>query len=146
MVLYTATGKVDGGLIRMKEADAVLNILIGQVFSISSENQKLKYLVSMRLNRDVFISQVFQYFTHTPPARTEIAFAGAKMLVMKLWRVPDAPTQELMIDFYQRLLALTPKADALREAQLEIKKKYPHPLDWGAFICQGDPGPAPGIK
>jgi CHAT domain-containing protein len=29
----------------------------------------------------------------------------------------------------------------LRQAQLEMKKKYPDPFYWGAFICQGDPGP-----
>ena len=73
--------------------------------------------------------------------RRAFALAGAKTLVMSLWKVPDTPTQELMVDFYKRLLNGTPKADALREAQLEIRKKYPHPADWGAFICQGDPGP-----
>ena len=31
--------------------------------------------------------------------------------------------------------------EALREAQLAMKEKYPDPLYWGAFICQGDPGP-----
>ena len=34
-------------------------------------------------------------------------------------------------------------ADALREAQLALKAKYPDPLYWGAFICQGNPGPQP---
>ncbi len=76
--------------------------------------------------------------------RRAFALAGAKTLVMSLWKVPDTPTQELMVDFYKRLLNGTPKADALREAQLEIRKEYPHPADWGAFICQGDPGPLLG--
>lgn len=60
---------------------------------------------------------------------------------MSPWKVPDTATRELMIDFYRRILTGTPKADALREAQLELRKRYPHPGDWGAFICQGDPGP-----
>jgi CHAT domain-containing protein len=67
--------------------------------------------------------------------------AGVKTLVMSLWKVPDQQTQELMTDFYRRLLNGTPRADALREAQLAMKQKYPDPLYWGAFICQGDPGP-----
>jgi CHAT domain-containing protein/tetratricopeptide (TPR) repeat protein len=78
--------------------------------------------------------------------RRAFSLAGAKTLVMSLWKVPDTPTQELMEDFYQRLLAGAPKADALREAQFNLRKKYPHPRDWGAFICQGDPGPIRGIK
>ena len=36
---------------------------------------------------------------------------------------------------------VTPRAEALREAQLALKEKYPHPYFWGAFICQGNPGP-----
>jgi CHAT domain-containing protein len=73
--------------------------------------------------------------------RRTFMLAGAKTLVMSLWKVPDKQTQELMEDFYQRLLAGQPRAEALRGAQLAIKEKYPHPRFWGAFICQGNPGP-----
>jgi len=71
--------------------------------------------------------------------------AGAKTLVMSLWEVPDEQTCELMEDFYRRLLAGEPRADALRAAQLAIKAKHPEPLYWGAFICQGNPGPLPAV-
>jgi hypothetical protein len=67
--------------------------------------------------------------------------AGAKTLVMSLWSVPDAPTRELMEDFYQRILSGQPRAAALRDAQMALRARYPDPLYWGAFICQGDPGP-----
>jgi CHAT domain-containing protein/tetratricopeptide (TPR) repeat protein len=67
--------------------------------------------------------------------------AGAKTLVMSLWSVPDDQTRELMEDFYQRILSGQPRADALRAAQLALRVKYPDPYYWGAFICQGDPGP-----
>ena len=73
--------------------------------------------------------------------RRAFVLAGANTLVMSLWKVPDQQTQELMEDFYQRILAGEGRAEALREAQLAIKAKYPDPLYWGAFICQGDPGP-----
>jgi CHAT domain-containing protein len=69
--------------------------------------------------------------------------AGAKTLVMSLWKVPDQQTRELMADFYRRILAGEPRAEALRQAQLAMKKKYPDPFYWGAFICQGDPSPLP---
>ena len=73
--------------------------------------------------------------------RRAFVLAGAKTLVMSLWKVPDRATRELMVDFYQQLLKGTPRAEALRQAQLALKKKYPNPHFWGAFICQGDPGP-----
>ncbi len=50
-----------------------------------------------------------------------------------------------MTDFYRRILAGEPRAETLRQAQLALKEKYPDPLYWGAFICQGDPGPLEGM-
>ena len=75
--------------------------------------------------------------------RRAFVLAGAKTLVMSLWKVPDQQTQELMVDFYGRILAGRGCADALRETQLALKVKYPDPLYWGAFICQGNPGALP---
>jgi CHAT domain-containing protein len=69
--------------------------------------------------------------------------AGAKTLVMSLWSVPDEPTRELMEDFYARVLAGEARADALRNAQLALRRKYPAAAYWGAFLCQGNPGPLP---
>ncbi|WP_208343971.1 CHAT domain-containing protein, partial [Aetokthonos hydrillicola] len=73
--------------------------------------------------------------------RRAFVLAGAKTLVMSLWKVPDQQTQELMTDFYRRLLQGEPRAEALRMAQLSMKSRYPHSYYWGAFICQGNPEP-----
>lgn len=73
--------------------------------------------------------------------RRAFVLAGARTLVMSLWKVPDQQTQELMEDFYRRLTAGQGRADALREAQRSLQARYPEPLYWGAFICQGEPGP-----
>ncbi len=54
--------------------------------------------------------------------------AGAKTLAPSLWKAPDEQTRELMEDFYRRILAGEPRAEALRQAQLEMKKKYPDPF------------------
>ena len=72
--------------------------------------------------------------------RRASVLADAKTLVMRLCNVPDQQTQELMDDFYRRILAGQARADALREAQLAMEK-YPDLFYWGAFIGQGDPGP-----
>jgi CHAT domain-containing protein len=73
--------------------------------------------------------------------RRAFAVAGAKTLVMSLWKVPDEQTQQLMVDFYSRILRGEGWAEALRQAQQALRARYPDPYYWGAFICQGDPGP-----
>jgi CHAT domain-containing protein/tetratricopeptide (TPR) repeat protein len=75
--------------------------------------------------------------------RRAFVVAGAKTLVMSLWKVPDKQTRELMEHFYRLLLQGEPRAEALRQAQLEMKKKYADPFYWGAFICQGVPRSLP---
>jgi CHAT domain-containing protein/tetratricopeptide (TPR) repeat protein len=72
--------------------------------------------------------------------RRAFVLAGASTVVMSLWKVADQPTQELMADFYRRILAGQPRADALRQAQLAMKAKDADPFSWGGFICQGNPG------
>jgi CHAT domain-containing protein len=73
-------------------------------------------------------------------------FSIVEAYVMSLWKVPDKQTRELMIEFYRRLKEGKRRAEALRKAQLEIKKKYPNPYYWGAFICQGNPGPLSNLN
>jgi hypothetical protein len=73
--------------------------------------------------------------------RRAFQLAGAKTLVMSLWKVPDVQTEKMMVEFYRRLGTGVGRAEALRHAQLEMKREHPHPLTWGAFICQGHPGP-----
>jgi CHAT domain-containing protein len=74
--------------------------------------------------------------------RRAFLHAGARTLVMSLWKVPDRETKEIMVDFYERLIAGAGRAEALRQAQLKMQQKHPsEPLFWGAFICQGDTGP-----
>lgn len=68
--------------------------------------------------------------------------AGAKTLVMSLWKVPDRETYRLMETFYDYLLGGAGCSKALRTAQLELRAEYPEdPELWGGFICQGDPSP-----
>lgn len=75
--------------------------------------------------------------------RRSVGIAGARTLVMSLWQVPDRETQELMEDFYSRLKRGEPRLSAFRAARLALRARKPDPYYWGAFICQGDPGPMP---
>lgn len=65
--------------------------------------------------------------------------AGAASLVMSLWVVNDRSTAELMKHFYRGLRRGLDKRAALRRAQLEIKRRYPHPYYWAPFILTGAP-------
>jgi CHAT domain-containing protein len=70
--------------------------------------------------------------------RRAFAIAGARTLVMSLWKVPDEATRMLMVRFYEELQAGRPRVDALRAAQQTVRDRYPDPYYWGAFILQGD--------
>ncbi|UBU08845.1 CHAT domain-containing protein [Nonomuraea gerenzanensis] len=61
--------------------------------------------------------------------------SGAGAVVASLWKVPDLPTRDLMIRFYELLGRGHPPADALRTAQLERHAAVEPVLNWGAFVC-----------
>lgn len=64
--------------------------------------------------------------------------AGAKSLLMSLWKVDDAATQQLMSTFYSNWLGGDNKSLAFKKAQLTLRKKYHHPYYWGAFVLVGE--------
>lgn len=70
--------------------------------------------------------------------RRAFGVAGARSIVMSLWRVPDEETKQLMLQFYDHMLAGKPKPTALHLAKLALRAEKPNPLYWGAFICEGD--------
>lgn len=63
---------------------------------------------------------------------------GVPSVVVSLWQVPDAPTSELMVDFYNNLKSNPDKAQALRQAMLTTMKKHPDPFNWAAFTLVGE--------
>jgi CHAT domain-containing protein len=65
-------------------------------------------------------------------------FAGAASLVVSYWDVSDAATTELMDRFYAALAQGRNKAEALRIAQIETRRRHPHPALWAAFVLQGE--------
>lgn len=74
--------------------------------------------------------------------RAAIMAAGARCIVMSLWKVPDAATLLIMDRFYNNVLQeKMPIAEALRKAQLSVKKEggnFANPVAWAGWICVGE--------
>gem|GEM_PF-168715 len=65
--------------------------------------------------------------------------AGIPNILVSLWQVPDAPTGEMMTEFYRQLEQTGDKSHSLRQAMLATMKKYPEPQNWAAFVMMGAP-------
>jgi len=63
-------------------------------------------------------------------------YAGSRSIVASLWSVEDRATAALMKDFYTNLATHT-KQEALRQAQIKTRQKFPHPFFWAAFQLTG---------
>ena len=64
--------------------------------------------------------------------------------MVSLWRVADASTSELMIEFYDQLLGNEEQtkgiySSSLHTAKLKMvdSKKFSHPFFWSPFILVG---------
>jgi CHAT domain-containing protein/Tfp pilus assembly protein PilF len=68
-------------------------------------------------------------------------FAGTPSVIATLWSVDDEATALLMERFYTHLRAGMGKAAALRQAQFDVRTKYPNPYYWSGFVLSGDGGP-----
>lgn len=64
-------------------------------------------------------------------------FAGTPSVVASLWKVDDAATAKLMVDFYGSLQS-EDKAQALRNAQVKMIKEGKTPFYWAGFCLYGD--------
>lgn len=75
---------------------------------------------------------------------------GVPSIVMSSWFASDAPTTELMRNFYSNLKEGIPKHEALRNAKLEYLKNTKalgaNPFHWGSFILIGNCEPLDGFN
>lgn len=78
--------------------------------------------------------------------RRAFVIAGAASQLFSLWKVDDFGTKNLMVNYYDRLLAQEGRSAALRNVQLELLQstQYSHPFYWAAFIPSGDWRPLVG--
>jgi CHAT domain-containing protein/Tfp pilus assembly protein PilF len=75
--------------------------------------------------------------------RASLMAAGAKCVVMSLWKVPDDATLLLMSRFYQNLWEKNyPIAEALKQAQLSVRNepynRFKEPVNWAGWVAVGE--------
>lgn len=63
--------------------------------------------------------------------------AGAKVLIMSMFKVDDEATQKLMMKFYQKWLNSGNLRQSFIDAKKELRTEYKDPIYWGAFMMIG---------
>ena len=63
--------------------------------------------------------------------------AGAKVLIMSMFKVDDEATQKLMLKFYQKWLNSNNMRQSFIDAKKQLRVEYPEPIYWGAFMMIG---------
>lgn len=64
--------------------------------------------------------------------------AGAKNMLISLWKVDDGATRDLMIKFYQYLAAGNSLSTSLKKAQTDQAGLLSNPSLWGGFVLVGN--------
>ena len=63
--------------------------------------------------------------------------AGAKTLIMSMFKVDDEATQKLILNFYKKWLTSGNLRESFTSAKKELRLEYPDPINWGAFMMIG---------
>jgi hypothetical protein len=66
-----------------------------------------------------------------------LLLAGAETIVGTLWEVDNDAARAFFVELYRGLAASLSRRDAFRRAQTEVRRRFPHPRDWGAFFFMG---------
>jgi len=63
--------------------------------------------------------------------------AGAKVLIMSMFKVDDEATQKLILNFYRKWIDTNNLRQSFVNAKKELRVDYPQPIYWGAFMMIG---------
>ncbi len=107
----------------------------GEMYGLDLENTNLVVLSACETNLDN-LSEGDEVVGLT----RALIFAGTPRVIASLWAIEDEATSLLMERFYTHLKDGMGKAEALRQAQIEIREDYPNPYYWSAFVLSGDGG------
>ena len=119
----------------MQDAAKIQNQVLGQIFSISSDNQRLTYLQQNRWQLDVFLSLVAQYLPDAPKA---VQTAFDLVLRRKALGAEAAAMQRTAI-LSDRYRHLAPQLEQLRQLDNQIASltwNVPPPEQLAAYQTQ----------
>ena len=63
--------------------------------------------------------------------------AGAKVLIMSMFKVDDDATQKLILNFYRKWLTTNNMRQSFIDAKKELRLEYPEPYFWAPFMMIG---------
>jgi CHAT domain-containing protein len=63
--------------------------------------------------------------------------AGAKVLIMSMFKVDDEATQKLILSFYRKWITTNNLRQSFVNAKKELRLDYPEPYYWGTFMMIG---------
>lgn len=98
-------------------------------------------LNSMQLNSDILVLNACltaQGFGNGGNNLIEAGFkAGSRYVMGTLWEIDDDATSMMMISFFKNYIFSKDNAEALKNAQDIVRKKYPHPYFWAGMQIYG---------
>ena len=113
----------------------------------ADHNITAREIMGLRTKADLVVLSACETGVSHPLGGDELAglaqaffYAGARSLIVSLWRVADGSTAELFRLFYRALKIKGDKSEALSEAigALKAQKRWSHPYYWGAFQVMGN--------
>jgi CHAT domain-containing protein len=66
-----------------------------------------------------------------------LLLAGAEAIVGTLWETRSDVARAFFVELYRSLRADDDRRAAFRAAQVETRRRFPDPWDWGAFYYVG---------
>jgi tetratricopeptide (TPR) repeat protein/CHAT domain-containing protein len=118
-LLSAATHREAEALNLLQQLWAIHDRLIGQVFSIGSERQRLEYLTNIQATVDISLSLILQHFQHIPHAVQE----ALQLVLRRKGIAAEALAAQRLALWSDRYPALAPSLQQLTLIQSQIAQK-----------------------